>query len=93
MLPALVDAGVLEEDTLGLGVRSTGDGRAMSQGRTIEDLLVVGTLRKPDLWESTAVPELRVQAAVAAEVILRHVQAVNERPAAGEPLPQSGSSS
>jgi uncharacterized NAD(P)/FAD-binding protein YdhS len=93
MLQALVDAGVLEEDTLGLGVRSTGDGRAMSHGRTIEDLLVVGTLRKPDLWESTAVPELRVQAAVAAEVILRHVQAVNERPAAGEPLPQSGSSS
>jgi hypothetical protein len=31
---------------------------------------VVGTLRKPDLWESTAVPELRQQAAAAAEAIL-----------------------
>jgi uncharacterized NAD(P)/FAD-binding protein YdhS len=74
MLQALVDAGVLEEDALGLGVRSTSDGRALSHGRVIENLIVIGTLRKPDLWESTAVPELRVQAAVAAEVLVRCVR-------------------
>jgi uncharacterized NAD(P)/FAD-binding protein YdhS len=36
----------------------------------LDDLVVVGTLRKADLWESTAVPELRQQAAVAAKVAL-----------------------
>jgi uncharacterized NAD(P)/FAD-binding protein YdhS len=93
MLQALVEAGVLEEDALGLGVRSTGDGRPLSQGQVIENLVVIGTLRKPDLWESTAVPELRVQAAVAAEVVLRGVQAANECPVAVEPPPQSRSHS
>jgi uncharacterized NAD(P)/FAD-binding protein YdhS len=29
-------------------------------------ILLVGALRRGDLWESTAVPELRVQAALAA---------------------------
>jgi uncharacterized NAD(P)/FAD-binding protein YdhS len=33
-------------------------------------MFVVGTLRKPALWESTAVPELRGQAATVAERVL-----------------------
>jgi len=39
----------------------------------VADLLVVGTLRKPSVWESTAVPELRVQAAVAAGEVLKQM--------------------
>ena len=70
LLANLVSSGYLEEDPLRLGVCCTSDGRALVQGQVIDDLLVVGTLRKPALWESTAVPELRQQCAVAAEIIM-----------------------
>jgi len=69
LLSSLVNDGLLETDPLGLGVLSMDDGRAWAHGRVFEDLLLVGTLRKPDLWESTAVPELRLQAAHVAAVI------------------------
>ena len=38
-----------------------------AEGAGVPDLFIVGTLRKPAYWESTAVPELRSQAATAAE--------------------------
>jgi len=69
----LIDAGDLEEDPLGLGVRSTPNGQAAVDGRVIEDLVIIGSLRKADLWESTAVPELRLQAAAAADAIIELV--------------------
>jgi uncharacterized NAD(P)/FAD-binding protein YdhS len=71
MLVHLVDAGYLAADPLGLGVCTTPDGRALARGQIVEDLVIIGTLRKSDLWESTAVPELRQQAALAADVIMR----------------------
>ncbi len=71
MLARLIDAGHLEADPLGLGIRSTSNGAALVAGRVIRDLVLIGTLRKADLWESTAVPELREQAASAAEAIVR----------------------
>ncbi len=62
---------LLVPDGLNLGVQTTADGHAIgTNGEPVEDLFVVGTLRKPELWESTAVPELRTQAARAAEQIL-----------------------
>jgi uncharacterized NAD(P)/FAD-binding protein YdhS len=73
VLAGLIDAGFLEEDSLGLGVRSTSDGLAFVEGRVLEDLVVIGSLRKADVWESTAVPELRLQAANAANAIIRRI--------------------
>jgi uncharacterized NAD(P)/FAD-binding protein YdhS len=73
VIASLTKAGYLEEDTLGLGVRSTPDGQALANGRVIEDLVVVGSLRKADIWESTAVPELRLQAALGAEAIIHRI--------------------
>lgn len=71
----LVD-GWLQPDPLGLGVETGADGTALDrEGREVPDLYVVGTLRKPALWESTAVPELRGQAAVVAERIVDHLAA------------------
>jgi uncharacterized NAD(P)/FAD-binding protein YdhS/uncharacterized membrane protein YoaK (UPF0700 family)/predicted metal-dependent enzyme (double-stranded beta helix superfamily) len=72
-IEGLIDAGYLEKDTLGLGVRSTPIGRALAGGRVIEDLFVIGSLRKADAWESTAVPELRLQAALAADAIVHRI--------------------
>jgi uncharacterized NAD(P)/FAD-binding protein YdhS len=88
----LIDAKCLEIDPDRLGVRSTANGQAIVDARVIEDLLLVGSLRKADNWESTAVPELRVQAALAAETIIEllHRSTQSSRRAAqmGETLPQ-----
>lgn len=66
----LVD-GHLCPDDLGLGIDTVGDGNPMGRdGQAVPDLFVVGTLRKPFYWESTAVPELRAQAAAVAERVL-----------------------
>lgn len=70
---SLLVQGLLTVDPLNIGVRTTPDGRAIGvDEEASDDIVVVGTLRKPDLWESTAVPELRGQAADAAGAILKH---------------------
>jgi uncharacterized NAD(P)/FAD-binding protein YdhS len=75
---SLLIQGLLTVDELKLGVRTTAEGNAIaSDGHPVDDLFVVGTLRKPDLWESTAVPELRNQAAgAAAKLIASMVPAI-----------------
>ncbi|MGW2051064.1 FAD/NAD(P)-binding protein [Streptomyces sp. NPDC001858] len=61
---------------LGMGV-STDDGRLRDRdGRTRRAVWTLGSPRRGELWESTAIPEIRVQAAAAAEAVLG-------RPAAG----------
>lgn len=69
-LDTLIAAGVLALDPLGLGVVTGAHGEAISGGHVRDDLFVIGTLCKPRLWESTAVPELRVQAEVVAKAVL-----------------------
>ena len=67
---SLLIQGLIVPDELNLGVQTTDDGNAIgSDAQPVPDLFVVGTLRKPQVWESTAVPELRVQAAAAAAKI------------------------
>jgi uncharacterized NAD(P)/FAD-binding protein YdhS len=67
----LIETGYLEKDPDSIGVRSTPKGQAIVDARVIEDLILIGSLRKPDGWESTAVPELRLQAALAADAIVQ----------------------
>jgi uncharacterized NAD(P)/FAD-binding protein YdhS/predicted metal-dependent enzyme (double-stranded beta helix superfamily) len=69
----LIDTGYLEADPDSIGVRSTPEGHAIVDARVIGDLILIGSLRKPDNWESTAVPELRLQAALAADAIIQQV--------------------
>jgi uncharacterized NAD(P)/FAD-binding protein YdhS/predicted metal-dependent enzyme (double-stranded beta helix superfamily) len=81
---SLLVSGFLRPDDLLLGVETTADGQAVAaDGRPVEDLFVVGTLRKPADWESTAVPELRQQAAGAAEKLLHRLVETCSR--AGDP--------
>jgi uncharacterized NAD(P)/FAD-binding protein YdhS len=55
--------GHVVRDEAGLGIKTDDAGNAIdSLGRADSALKVIGTLRKPLLWESTAVPELREQA-------------------------------
>jgi uncharacterized NAD(P)/FAD-binding protein YdhS len=68
---ALLVAGLLTPDELALGIETTPEGNAVAaDGQAVADLFLVGTLRKSTDWESTAVPELRGQAASAAGGVL-----------------------
>lgn len=79
---SLLVSGVLRPDELRLGIESTLQGNAISaEGREVPDLFLVGTLRKSTDWESTAVPELRVQAAAVAENVLGLLARRARRPA------------
>ncbi len=72
VIGSLLVSGWVQPDELALGIETTPAGNALAEdGREVSDLFVVGTLRKPALWESTAVPELRNQAATVAESIIR----------------------
>jgi uncharacterized NAD(P)/FAD-binding protein YdhS/predicted metal-dependent enzyme (double-stranded beta helix superfamily) len=72
VIGSLLIHGWISRDELSLGLRTDAVGRAIGpNGQTLPDLLIVGTLRKPLLWESTAVPELRGQAEAAAKACIR----------------------
>ena len=65
LMEHLLAYGLVAPDALRLGLRTTPDGLAIgTDGKASEWLRVVGPLRKAELWESTAVPELRVQASI-----------------------------
>jgi len=54
----------------GVGVRTDADGRLLdAQGVATSNVLCVGAIRQGELWETTAIPELRVQAAAAAGLL------------------------
>lgn len=59
----LVADGLVRPDALGLGLDTRPDGAIVGDdGRVTERLWLVGPLRKGQLWENTAVPELRAEA-------------------------------
>lgn len=76
LLRSLVDRGVLTPDPLRLGVSCTAAGEVLDEaGREVPGLFVVGPPRKGTLWESTAVPEIRTQAAALATLLPSRVRA------------------
>ena len=71
VIGSLLVSGVLRPDELSLGIETTLNGNAIdAEGREVADLFLVGTLRKSTDWESTAVPELRNQAAAVAKAAI-----------------------
>jgi hypothetical protein len=80
-LPLVVQmrrAGWLTPDPLRLGVETDDDGTLIGHdGAPVPGLFTLGPLRRPALWESTAIPEIREQAAALARVLVRnHAQAL-----------------
>jgi uncharacterized NAD(P)/FAD-binding protein YdhS len=68
LIVAMRAAGMLRPDPFGLGLDTDADGALLdAEGRASDRLYLVGPLRKGRLWENTAVPELRVEAAALAE--------------------------
>jgi uncharacterized NAD(P)/FAD-binding protein YdhS len=71
-IASLAARGKIRPDPLSLGLETSPGGAVLARdGERLEDLWVVGTLRKPDCWESTAVPELREQTVDVARQVLR----------------------
>jgi uncharacterized NAD(P)/FAD-binding protein YdhS len=70
-LPLVVQmrrAGWLTPDPLRLGIETDEDGGLLDHdGRTVPGLFTLGPVRRAALWESTAIPEIREQAAALAK--------------------------
>ena len=72
LVASLRTAGALVPDALGLGIRTDAHGALRNvQGQPAPDLFTLGASRRPAYFESTAVPELRQQAAALAAELLR----------------------
>jgi uncharacterized NAD(P)/FAD-binding protein YdhS len=70
-------------DRLGLGLRATPSGALLDAGgRSDERLWVLGPLRRGELWESTAVQELREQAVAVADALCASLPATRSEPLA-----------
>jgi uncharacterized NAD(P)/FAD-binding protein YdhS len=64
LVDSLLAAGVATPDAFGLGLRTDAHGRLLNRdGLASDHLATLGPLRRGDLWESTAVPEISAQAA------------------------------
>jgi uncharacterized NAD(P)/FAD-binding protein YdhS len=73
-LPLVVQmrrGGWLAADPLRLGIETADDGRLLGiDGQPVDDLYTLGPLRRPALWESTAIPEIRQQAMELAQLLV-----------------------
>jgi uncharacterized NAD(P)/FAD-binding protein YdhS len=68
LLEALCASGAVRPHPLALGLDTCGDGAVRdARGRESETLFALGPLRRGELWESTAVPEIRSQARALAQ--------------------------
>lgn len=69
----LRERGWLVPDALGLGVETDANGQLLCRdGDPVPGLFTIGPLRRPGLWESTAIPEIRTQAADLAALFAGH---------------------
>jgi len=71
LLLNLLARGLIDHDPLALGVRATPRGEVLRyRGDLVGWLYTIGAPLKGDLWECTAMPEIRVQAQVLARTLL-----------------------
>lgn len=74
LIVSLRERGSLRPDALRLGIETDEDGALINEdGAVSRVLFTLGPLRKPFLWETTAAPEIRVQAAALAALLASSV--------------------
>ena len=79
LLLDLMEKDLARPDALSLGLDVADDGAVVdSQGSPSNFLYALGPLRKGKLWESIAVPELRVQVAELASLLLSRLRAQSD---------------
>jgi uncharacterized NAD(P)/FAD-binding protein YdhS len=70
LIAGMRDQGWLTPDQLRLGIETDTDGGLIgADGRTVRNLFAIGPLRIPALFESIAIPEIRVQAEELAQLL------------------------
>ncbi|MDX8149259.1 FAD/NAD(P)-binding protein [Lentzea sp. BCCO 10_0061] len=72
LVRGLVADGTARPDPIGLGVRTGGGGRVLDEDGVPCRIFTLGALRRGELFESTAVPEIRAQAAEIAATVAAH---------------------
>lgn len=78
-------SGLLTPDTLGLGIQTDAHGQLLDRaGNPVPGLTTLGPTRRGSLWESTAIPEIRLQA----EALARMVPDLLEKGRVGDPWPR-----
>jgi uncharacterized NAD(P)/FAD-binding protein YdhS len=83
LVTSLRHQGLIKPDALGIGLESTSTGAVIDRSGVPSSVLYcIGGLRRPQLWETTAVPELRVQTAALASTIASELSSPTNRPAA-----------
>jgi len=76
----LLNRGLIVPDEMKLGINALPDGTIIQRDHSISNIIfTLGSSLKGILWESTAVPELRVQAKVMAENLLRQLGKVTKK--------------
>lgn len=71
LLQSMQQRGLIAPDPLRLGLSATPDGQVKgTDGDVVDGLYAVGPPRKGILWESTAIPEIRTQAAQVGRTVL-----------------------
>ena len=71
LIASVLEGGLARADALGLGLATDRDGALL--GNADGRLFTLGNLRRGELWETTAIPELRAQASTLAERLLREL--------------------
>ncbi|MGP8298544.1 FAD/NAD(P)-binding protein [Streptomyces inhibens] len=73
LISSLLSTGLGRAGPLGLGLDTADDGRLLpSAGHRPAPVWTLGSLRLGNLWETTAIPEIRVQAAEVAAGVVAH---------------------
>lgn len=86
LVDSLLQSGTARVDAFGLGFETDDDGRVIDrEGIAAADLFAIGPLRRPLLWESIAVPEIRLQAAQICEALAG--RGIGEQPRSAESSP------
>jgi uncharacterized NAD(P)/FAD-binding protein YdhS len=73
LLASLLSSGVARAGSVGLGLDTADDGRILGTTGRRAPLWTLGALRRGSLWESTAMPEIRAQAADVAVAVMAHL--------------------
>jgi uncharacterized NAD(P)/FAD-binding protein YdhS len=85
LMRRMLDRGQACADVTSLGLCADRDGRIQcADGHYSERVFLLGALRRGDLWESTAVPELRLQAAAVGAAAAALVGAVDATVSGGD---------
>jgi len=71
LLKNMLASGLIAKDPLSLGFNATGTGEIINKdGEIVPNLFTIGSGLRGILWESTAIPEIRVQAHEMANKVL-----------------------